>query len=81
METFVAVIDVAAHEGGVVGPLGAAWPAEGGWTEQELCGAHGQILIEHTDRAVVEAALVEWLDCPDARAGRYCYAHNPSARR
>lgn len=72
--TWFAVVDVAAHDGHVTSVHGPAWPSKGGWTYQEVCGAHGTVLLESTDRAACALALDAWLaECP----GRdYCYTHN-----
>lgn len=77
--TYFAVGNVAEHSGGIVTMRGPAWPAEGGWTEQDVTGAHGTILCESTDRAECERVLAEWERCSSAEEGRYCYTHNHGA--
>lgn len=81
--THFAVGNVAEHSGHIVTMTGPAFPADGGWTEQDVTGAHGTILAESNGRTVgrgpCERALTEWLaDCP-GRHGGYCYTHNPGA--
>jgi hypothetical protein len=81
--TWFAVGDRAAHEGYVTSRIGPPWPAEGGWTEQDVTGAHGHILYEGDGpSAEAEAwnALEEFLQCDAEEEGRYCYAHNREGR-
>lgn len=73
---FIAVIDNAAHSGFVTEFDPAdLWP-DGSLTYQELCGSHGSVLCEGTE-ADCKRELDKWLDCPAARAGHYCFTHNP----
>lgn len=73
---YMAVIDTAAHDGHVREVSGPAWPAEGGWTYQDITGAHGAVLVEGLRRAPVQAALDAWLVCSDA----HCYTHGRGSR-
>lgn len=75
--TWFAVGDVGAHDGFITSRRGPAFPAEDGWTYQDVCGVHGTVIHEGTDRAEAQRALDAWLaDCP-GKTGRYCYTHNP----
>lgn len=44
--TFFAVGNVAEHSGSVESRKGEAWPAPGGWTYQDVTGAHGTVIAE-----------------------------------
>ena len=68
--TFFAVGNVAEHSGSVESREGEAWPAPGGWTYQDVTGAHGTILCEGTEDEC-RAKLDVWLQCSDNR----CYTH------
>lgn len=72
--------DVGAHEGRVVEvDLDDARTDEnpGGWTYQELTGAHGAVLSEHAAPEAAAAALEGWERCDAREKGQYCYSHNP----
>jgi|SRR6187549_4303916 len=80
---FAVVGDIAAHDGGIAD----VWEEErwsndnsSGWTYQDLTGSHGTVLLETQDRTEAERALSDWLKCPAAERGDYCYTHNPDAR-
>lgn len=88
---YFAVVNRAEHSGRISGPwepdkqwpvrhrderTGAEW--ETGWTEQDVCGAHGSILHEGTE-AECQAALDAYLKCDSVEQGTYCYTHNPHA--
>jgi hypothetical protein len=47
-----------------------------GWTYQQLCGSHGTVLGEYQTEAEAQERLNEWLQCPAAERGDYCYTHN-----
>jgi hypothetical protein len=68
--TFFAVGDVGAHDGFVASREGPAWPTEGGWTYQDVTGAHGTVLHEGTE-AECRATLDKWLECDDD----HCFTH------
>ena len=46
MVTWFAVADIAADVAWVTSAVGPAWPAAGGWTYQQITGAHGTVLWE-----------------------------------
>ena len=85
--TYFAVGDTGAHDGHVTSRIGPAFPSPGGWTEQEVTGAHGTVLGVFTEwepgpmgrspQRQAEDALNEWLKCPGKG---YCYTHRPGAR-
>lgn len=77
--TYFAVGDMAAHDGAVTQKDGPAWPVEGGWTEQDVTGAHGRILYEGESRTAAQEALDAFLACDAPATGMYCYTHNPEA--
>jgi len=84
MTFYITVINKGTHSGYVAGPFLRAqmWSNQNphGLTYQDICGPHGQVLVEgHISEC--EQALKKWLDCPRARAGQYCYTHNRDGAR
>lgn len=81
---YVVVGETAAHDGGI-GYMDPddRWSNDnpGGWTYQDVCGAHGHVLLETEDKEEADRALAEWLQCPAAERGDYCYTHNPDGER
>ena len=74
---FFAVGDVGAHDGFVTSRVVAdIWTGQnpGGWTYQDVAGAHGTILHEGTE-IECQAKLDSWLRCSDDR----CYTHGHAA--
>ena len=66
---FFAVGDIGAHDGFVTSRVAAdIWTNsnEGGWTYQDVTGAHGMILHEGTEDEC-RAKLDAWLQCSDDR--------------
>lgn len=45
-KTWFAVWEDGADEGSVTSRKGPAWPVEGGWTYQDVHGAHGRVIYE-----------------------------------
>ena len=78
--TYFAVGDHAAHDGFTTSRAGPAWPAEGGWTYQDVAGPHGNVIYEGASEADAVAALNAFLVCDAPTTGAYCYTHNPSGR-
>ncbi len=80
---FIAVGNNAEHSGFVT-QLDRAdiWTSDnpGGWTYQDACGSHGTVLGEFDTEAEARSCLREFLVCPAAAVGSYCYTHNPSGR-
>lgn len=72
---FFAVGDVGAHDGYVTARVGPAWPVPGGWTYQDITGAHGTVLYEGTTREEAQRELDAWLVCDD----EHCYTHGARA--
>jgi hypothetical protein len=75
--TFFAVGDVGAHDGFVTSRVTAdIWTGQnpGGWTYQDVTGAHGTILHEGTENEC-RTKLDSWLQCSDDR----CYTHGHAA--
>ena len=78
--SFVAVGDVGEHSGYVATMRGPIWPegpGQTGWTYQDATGPHGCVLYEGPSEAEAQRELDEFLRCPAAEAGEYCYSHNP----
>ena len=74
---FFAVGDVGAHDGFVTSRVTAdIWTGQnpGGWTYQDVTGAHGTILHEGTENEC-RTKLDSWLQCSDDR----CYTHGHAA--
>lgn len=53
----------------------------GGWTYQDISGPHGHADGPYDDLATAEEEMKDWLKCPRAEAGEYCYTHNPYPTR
>lgn len=89
MRQFFVIVDRAAHDGRIYGPVGRAdW--ERGLRFQDMTAPHGMIYTGGADdcdrdggfatlrRAKV--VLAEYLQCNAPETGAYCYTHNPSGR-
>ncbi len=77
---YIAVGDIAAHNGYVEErDADDCWcnENENGWTDQDVCGAHGHILAECDTPEEAEAELDTFLECDSVEKGTYCYTHNP----
>lgn len=74
---FFAVGDVGAHDGFVTSRIASdIWTGQnlGGWTYQNVTGAHGTILHEGTEDEC-RTKLNSWLQCSNDR----CYTHGRAA--
>lgn len=49
----------------------------GGWTYQDICGSHGNVMFQTFDEEEAKETLEKYLDCDKAKRGEYCYTHNP----
>lgn len=69
---FVVVVNSAAHSGFV------AEIDNSPRAKAEICGSHGTIIKESMIKTEADRVLAEWLRCPAADNGYYCYTHNPT---
>ncbi len=60
--THFAVGNVATREGWTTTRLGPAWPADGGWNEQDVTGSHGTILYSGPEADRAQRVLCAWLE-------------------
>lgn len=78
--THFAVGNTGEHSGFTATRQGPAFPAEGGWTFQDVIGAHGHILYEGPSAEEAQEALDKFLVCTAPADGAYCYTHNSDGR-
>lgn len=51
-----------------------------GWTYQQISGPHGNADGPYDTLTEAKAVMKEWLVCPRAERGEYCYTHNKAGR-
>lgn len=77
--SYIVIGNIGAHDGWIEEADPAnIWSGENpnGWTYQQLCGSHGTVLGEYTTHSEAQTHLSDWLRCPAAERGDYCYTHN-----
>jgi len=62
--TFFAVCSISENRAWVVAAIGPAWPANGGWTYQQIAGFGGTILCESQEPETAKKACDEFVASP-----------------
>ncbi len=81
---YLVIVDDGAHDGFIQEvDIANIWHSGNpdGWNYQDHCGAHGRVLDECENEGKADRVLGNYLDCPSAKEGRYCYTHNPNPER